>query len=100
MQLQGENYTLRFRRQLEPVSFFKRGKPKTEPRMATICELYLESGEKLATAKVRINHRDRYSRRAGNAAAFRKLANLFPSNKNSMLEWFFNSERREKIAGY
>lgn len=99
MQIDNQNYEIRFRRQLEPVTFFRRGRQQTQPRMATICEMYTDTGELLGQGRVRLNHRDVYSRRIGNALAFRRLAENFPAMKNHMLQWFFSGSSPRRVQG-
>ena len=74
MTISGKQYTVDFSRQLTPVTFFRQGRQVSEQRMATTCALVDDQGLVVDTATVRQFHRDRYSRKAANEAAFRKLA--------------------------
>ena len=78
MTINGKQYTVDFSRQLTPVTFFRQGRQVSEPRMATTCALVNDQGSVVDTATVRQFHRDRYSRKAANEAAFRKLADQHP----------------------
>lgn len=90
MKINNKQYTVDFSRQLEPVTFFRNGRQVTEPRMATTCALLDQSGYVVDTATVRQFHRDRYSRKAANEAAFRKLAEQRGGKQRiQMLQYFF-----------
>lgn len=91
MTINNQNYTVEFTRQLTPVTFFHKGHEITVPRMATTCALVTTDGTVVDTATVRHFHRDRYSRKAANEAAFRKLANQMGGiQRVQMLQNFFS----------
>jgi adenylylsulfate kinase-like enzyme len=91
MNINGQNHEIEFRRHVEPVTFFHRGRKVTQNRMATTAVLVNQQGEILDTATVKPFHRDRYSRRKANEAAVHKLANQFDSGTSvQILKGFFN----------
>ena len=91
MKINDKTYTVEFNRQLVPVTFHRKGRKVSENRMATTCVLVDNDGGIVDTATVRQYHRDRYSRKAANDAAFRKLANQFgAAERVQMLQYFFD----------
>ena len=91
MTINDKQYTVDFSRQLTPVTFFRHGRQVSETRMATTCALVDEQGSVVDTATVRQFHKDRYSRKAANEAAFRKLADQQGGDQRiQMLQYFFD----------
>lgn len=95
MKINGKEFTVEFNRQLTPVTFFRKGRLVSEPRMATTCVLVDEAGAVVDTATVKQYHRDKYSRKAANEQAFRKLADQMGGKQRiQMLQYFFEKPAR------
>lgn len=91
MNINGQQFEIKFRRHVEPVTFFQRGRQVTQNRMATTAVLLDSQGAVVDTATVKPHHRDQYSRRKANEAAVHKLAEQFDTGlKIQILKGFFN----------
>ena len=79
------NYRVRFVRQNVNVEYIHRNKTKIAKRIRTTARLEDDKGFCFLEASVTHCHKDKYSRRAGNENAFRKLANKFSGETRPLL---------------